>query len=94
MRIAAALLLAIGFTLPGLADARCVCRCVNGDVKALCDSALEVPPICAPQVCPITPPSVQPIEPPRVPPIGTKECRQEQVYNSYTRRYEWKTVCR
>jgi hypothetical protein len=29
-----------------------------------------------------------------LPPLGTKECRQEQVYNAYTRQYEWKTVCR
>jgi len=74
--------------------AQCVCRCVSGEVQPICRSTLDIPPICAPQICPIVPPSIEPIQPPRVPPIGTKDCRQEQVYNPRTRQYEWKTVCR
>lgn len=73
-----------------LADCRCVC--INGEVQAICSSSLDITPICPPKICPITPPSVTPIQPPRVPPIGTSNCVQKQVYNEYTRRYEWKEV--
>ena len=45
----------------------CRCTCVNGEVKALCSSSIDVPPICAPRVCPIVTPSVKPVAPPRVP---------------------------
>lgn len=76
------------------AHAACVCRCVNGDMKAICESSLDIPPICPPTVCPIVPPAVEPIQTPRVPPIGTRECRQVQVLNPNTNRYEWKEVCR
>lgn len=75
----------------GLAD--CVCQCVNGQVVPLCDSTLDIKPICAPRICPITPPSVEPINPPVIPPIGTKTCSMEQVYNEWTGTYEWKQVC-
>ncbi len=78
----------------GPAQASCQCACVNGSVKALCSSTIEIPPICAPQVCPIAPPAVTPITPPRIPPIGTNECRMEQVLNPATHRYEFQRVCR
>ena len=61
------------------AEARCVCRCVNGDVQPICESAIDLPPICAPQICPLAPPSVTPIMPPTVPPIGTTGCEEKQV---------------
>lgn len=80
------------FTMP-IAFADCVCRCVNGEVQAICSSAIDLEPICPPRICSIVPPSVRPIQAPRVPPIGTTNCRKEQVYNEYTRRYEWKTLC-
>jgi hypothetical protein len=76
------------------ASASCVCRCVNGEVQALCSSSIDLPPICPPRVCPITPPSVAPIQAPRVPPIGTTVCRQAQVFNQRTGQYEWREVCR
>ena len=76
------------------ADAACVCRCVNGEMKPICETSIVVPPVCPPTVCPVVPPRVEPIQAPRVPPVGTKECRQEQVLNPYTRQYEWKTICR
>jgi hypothetical protein len=66
---------------------------VNGEVVPICRNAIDLEPICAPRVCPIVPPAIQPIPRPIVPPIGTKTCQPEQVYNEYTRRYEWKTVC-
>jgi hypothetical protein len=76
------------------AAAACVCRCVNGNVQAICQSAIDVQPICSPQVCPVVPPSVAPIQAPRVPPVGTKTCNQEQIFNPNTSKYEWRTVCR
>jgi hypothetical protein len=71
----------------------CRCACVNGEVKALCSSSIEVPPICAPRVCPIVTPSIKPIAPPRVPPVGTSKCALKQVYNERTQKYEWRSVC-
>lgn len=75
------------------ASASCVCRCVNGEVVPLCTSSLDLAPICAPRVCPLTPPSIAPLDSLRLPPLGTTSCRQEQVLNPYTGRYEWKRVC-
>ena len=80
--------------LPSAANAGCVCRCVNGNMVPLCESAIDVPPICPPTVCAIVPPAVRPIDPPRVPPVGTSHCRSEQVYNPATRKYGWQEVCR
>jgi hypothetical protein len=79
--------------LPALGHADCQCMCVNGSVQAMCSSAIDLKPICAPRICPITNPSVTPIMPPRVPPIGTTSCHQAQVYNEYTQQYEWHEVC-
>jgi hypothetical protein len=74
-------------------SADCQCVCMNGEVRAICSSTLDIEPICPPRVCPITPPSVEPIQPPRVPPIGTSKCVQKQIYNEYTGQYEWREVC-
>lgn len=89
---AAVLACSVGFT--GDAGAACVCRCVNGEMRPICSSSIDLPPICPPTVCPITPPSVAPIQAPQVPPIGTTACRQAQVYNPSTGQYEWREVCR
>lgn len=95
MRAIVAVLLFTGLAISSTnADAACVCRCVGGEVRALCSSSIDLPPICAPQVCPITPPSVAPIQQPRVPPIGTTHCRQAQVLNPRTGHYEWREICR
>mgnify|MGYP007125695713 FL=1 len=67
---------------------------MNGDVQQICESTINLPPICAPQICPITPPSIAPIMPPTVPPIGTTDCEEKQVLNPYTGRYEWTRICR
>ena len=80
-------------TLPQEGSARCVCRCVNGEVVPICDNPLDIPPICPPAICPPPPPSIRPIEPPTIPPIGTSNCRHEQVLNPHTGRYEWKLIC-
>ena len=72
----------------------CECVCVSGEVEALCESTVEIKPICAPQVCPIQLPSIKPIPAPTVPPVGTSKCEQKQVYNNSTHRYEWETICK
>ena len=88
------LFLLFGFISIGtLVKADCVCTCVNGEVTALCSSSLDIAPICAPRICPLTPPSIAPIQSPKISPLGTTSCRQMQVLNAYTLRYEWKRVC-
>ncbi len=88
------LVLAVASVLvPRLGGASCVCQCVNGEVEAICSSAIEVPPVCAPRVCPIVPPKVEPITPPTVPPVGTSRCQMVQVYDEEAREYVWKKVC-
>lgn len=75
------------------AHAACSCSCVNGQVQAICQNAMDLHPICSPQICPIVPPAVRPIQQPTVPPIGTSSCGKEQVLNPSTHLYEWQTVC-
>ena len=79
--------------VPSAAQANCACVCVDGEVQALCTSTLDIEPICPPRICSIVPPSIEPIQPPRVPPIGTSECSQRQVYNEFTKQYDWQEVC-
>lgn len=86
-------LMLFGFFASNLAMADCRCVCMSGEVQAVCSSTLDIQPICAPRICPITPPSVEPIQQPRIPPIGTSNCIQRQVYNEYSRIYEWKEIC-
>jgi len=87
------LLALLGFSFSGAANAGCVCRCVNGEVRPLCSSSMDLPPICSPSICPITPPSIAPITAPSLPPLGTTNCTQQQVLNPRTNQYEWKKVC-
>jgi hypothetical protein len=78
---------------PQFATASCMCQCVNGHVEAICQSAIDLKPICSPTICPLVPPSVRPIQPPTVPPVGTSRCHQQQVWNPNLGRYEWVTLC-
>ena len=89
-----AAVLGLGLFAPALAEAGCVCRCVDGEQRPICSSAIEVPPICPPRVCPIVPPPVAPITPPTVPPVGTVECHEAQVLNPVTGEYQFKRICR
>jgi hypothetical protein len=75
------------------ADASCVCRCVDGEVQPLCDSSIDLQPICAPTVCALAPPAIAPIQPSVLPPLGTSRCSRRQVMNPATSRYEWRTIC-
>jgi len=81
------------FAFATYANASCQCVCMNGQVRAICSSTLDIQPICSPRICPMTTPSIEPIQTPRMPPVGTSKCVQKQIYNEYTHRYEWKTVC-
>jgi len=86
----------IGLALTGMASdahANCVCRCVNGEMQAICQSSIDLPPICPPTICPTTPPAIEPLPSLRIPPIGTSQCRNVQVLNPRTNRYEWREVC-
>jgi hypothetical protein len=73
--------------------AACTCQCVNGQMRPLCSSPFEIPPICPPTMCGIVPPMVQPIQPPTLPPLGTQSCRMVQVQNPWGG-FEWRQICR
>ena len=89
--LVAALLGALGVTA---ASAACVCRCVDGENRPLCQSTIDLPPICPPKLCPLETPKLAPLDPPRLPPLGTTQCEQKQVLNPYTGKYEWRRICR
>ena len=73
--------------------ASCTCECVDGEVRAMCSSSLDTPPICPPRICPLDTPSIKPIKTPSLPPIGTKHCKQARVYNQQNMEYEWQEIC-
>jgi hypothetical protein len=78
---------------PMKASADCICRCVDGQMRAICGNALSLPPICPATLCPITPPSLAPLPSLGLPPLGTTTCRQAQVFNPRTGFHEWRQVC-
>ncbi|WP_407174796.1 hypothetical protein [Bradyrhizobium sp. STM 3562] len=83
----------LGVVLAAPAHASCECRCVEGEMQALCSSSIDIAPICPATVCAIPPPSIAPIQPPQVAPLGTSECSPRQVLNPDTHRYEWRRLC-
>ena len=85
--------LVLAITIASPASAECSCVCTPQGVQAMCQSAIEIRPICAPQICPIATPSIAPIMTPVVPPVGTQQCYAQQVLNPYTHQYEWQRVC-
>lgn len=87
------LLAGIFFFTLSLAYADCVCSCINGNVEAICQSSIDIQPICASRICPIMSPSLTPINLPRVPPIGTSSCHMAQVYDNATGNYVWRQIC-
>ncbi len=88
----AAGLLTLAATAPG--EAACQCACVDGQVQAICENALDMKPICAPKICQIVPPAVRPIQAPTIPPLGTSSCGPQQVFDPQAGRYVWQTLCR
>lgn len=79
---------------PAEADAACVCRCVNGKTQPVCDSPVDLKPICARAHCPIPPRSKRPQLPATAPPLGATSCAMAQVLDPRTQRYEWQRICR
>lgn len=86
-------LLLLLIALPSWVSADCYCPCINGQNQPICDSAIELRPLCSPRACPLEPPSVKPINPPTIPPIGTETCIQELVWDHNYGKYVWKQVC-
>ena len=84
---------AVGLVLAGPAMAACECMCVNGRMKPICESSLDLAPMCGLEMCPMTPLSMAPMAPLTLPPLGTKSCRQVQILNRGTGFYEWRQVC-
>jgi hypothetical protein len=76
-----------------VAHAGCTCQCVNGHMQPLCDSSIDISPICPPTICPIASPSIAPISPPTLPPLGTTSCQQARVCDPYGN-CRWQQVCR
>lgn len=72
--------------------AACRCACVEGEKVPICDSTLEIPPLCF-GICALPPPKIRPLQSPTIPPLGTTECVKKLVQNPYTGKYEWRTLC-
>jgi hypothetical protein len=88
-------LFALALLLPGgaTANAACSCQCVDGQVQPLCQSAIDLPPVCAPTICPIAAPSLPPLTPPILAPLGTSQCSQAQICDP-SGNCQWQQVCR
>ena len=80
--------------LAGAAAAECVCRCIDGELGAICLGSTVVPPVCAPRVCPAAPQFTPPRIAQTAPPAGTTQCRMAQVLNPQTGLYEWLELCK
>lgn len=78
--------------LPPSARAECICQCVNGQMRPLCDNSMDMRPICPMTICPMASPSITPIQPPMIPPIGTSNCRQARICDAFGN-CRWQTVC-
>jgi hypothetical protein len=89
-----AVLVAISLACAGEAAAECVCRCIDGELGAICLGSTVVPPVCAPRVYPTAPQFTPPHIAQTAPPAGTTQCRMAQVLNAQTGRYEWMELCR
>jgi hypothetical protein len=85
----------VGFILAlsaSAASAACVCRCVDGETRAICTSPADSRPICVQNLCPLTRPA-QPVDSIPAQPIGRPGCSQQQVLNPRTGQYQWRQVC-
>jgi hypothetical protein len=74
--------------------AECVCRCVDGEMQPICESTIDLRPLCPVTVCALPPALVKPIQPPVLPPLGTTKCTQRQVLDPDSGQYEWQSICR
>jgi hypothetical protein len=92
-RIAASLLILLGSSAAGL-RADCTCVCVDGLNRPLCSDSRDSVPVCPPRMCPDDSLTTRPRDELRLPPTGTQSCSMQYVYNRYSRRYEWRQLCR
>ena len=84
--------LLIVFFFPYKANASCRCACLDGKNQSICTSVYEFKN-CPVMTCPFERNSYQPLPSQKLKPYGTTSCRQAQVWNSWTGRYEWERVC-
>ncbi len=85
--------LVIGFAA-GTAAAACGCDCVDGRMRAVCTRPGELAPLCPAAICPIAPAAVRPLDSAVLAPLGAAQCREAQVLNPVSQRYEWQLLCR
>lgn len=78
---------------PGGSVADCVCRCVDGEMQAICEDVLDIAPFCPMRHCPLEPLELKPLPSLRLPPLLTKRCEHKQVLNPRTKQYEWRELC-
>jgi hypothetical protein len=83
---------ALVFLVPAASHAECLCQCVNGEMQPLCQSTMDLPPLCPPRLCPLDGPALAPHQRPTLPPIGTTDCGQARVCDTYGN-CSWQTVC-
>jgi hypothetical protein len=81
-------------SLTAISHAECVCRCVDGELQPICESAIDLPPLCPVAVCALPLPQPKPIQPPVLPPLGTTKCTPRQVLDPNTGQYDWQSICR
>jgi hypothetical protein len=74
------------------ASAVCVCRCIDGEARAICGNRYDSKPVCAQNVCPLVTPS-RPVDTYPAQPIGRPGCSQQQVLNPRTGQYQYRQVC-
>jgi hypothetical protein len=74
------------------ASAACVCQCVDGRMQPICQSSIDLRPICPATICPIMSPSIAPLNPPTLPPLGATSCRQARVCDAFGN-CQWQQVC-
>jgi hypothetical protein len=79
-------------SLGGAADASCVCACVDGHMQPICQSAIDLPPLCPLALCPLVQLSIAPLPPLTLPPLGTSQCRQARVCDR-SGECLWRPVC-
>ncbi len=84
--------LLISIFFPLKANAYCKCACLDGKNQSICTSVYEFKN-CPVMTCPFERNSYQPLQSQKLKPYGTSSCRQAQVWNSWTGRYEWERVC-
>ena len=87
--------LALCFAVMLICEARadCTCECVNGKMQPLCDSSIDLPPLCPLTLCPLATPSLAPLNPLTLPPLGTSECHEAQICDQFGN-CRWQQVCR